>query len=554
MADRPLQIVWFKRDLRVYDHGPLLDAAAEGPVVGLYMLEPDVLGAPESHPRHWEFVLASLRELRGNLRRLGSDLWVRQGEAAGVMTRLVLGLRDRGSPVAAVRSHEETGLDLTYRRDLRMKRVLCGLGVPWVETPQFGVVRGLRDRDGWAGRWAERMRGGPRPAPDRLPSLPEGLRPQDGVAGEIPSLEVLAGLIPGEPSGRPGQRGGEAEAHATLESFLGVGEQAPRGANYRADMAAPIPAAEGCSRLSPHLAYGTISLRCVHHATLAARTRAEQRRRARDPGLDPRWLPSIRSFEKRLRWHCHFIQKLESEPRLEFRSFNPAYDRLRLQEEEWGPSEQRRFDAWRAGRTGHPMIDASMRALEATGWINFRMRAMLVSFAAYHLWLDWRPISRELARRFTDFEPGIHISQVQMQSGVTGINRLRMYSPAKQLVDNDPDGAFVRRWLPELREVPTVWLPHPWKMPVSEQDRTGCRIDTDYPGPIVDHAVAVRTARARIAEVRGSAEERRLARRVYERHGSRRGSPASPGSFRERRPAREGSSSESGDAQIGLGL
>jgi len=195
-----------------------------------------------------------------------------------------------------------------------------------------------------------------------------------------------------------------------------------------------------------------------------------------------------------------------------------------------------------------------MRALDATGWINFRMRAMVVSFAAYHLWLDWRPIARELAGYFTDYEPGIHISQVQMQSGVTGINRLRMYSPAKQLVDNDPDGAFVRRWIPALRDVPTVWLPHPHKMPRAEQDRTGCRIDADYPSQIVDHAVAVRQARARIAEVRGSPEERALARQVYERHGSRKGSPASPGSFKERRPERAGPAGGDPAPQLGLDL
>jgi deoxyribodipyrimidine photo-lyase len=564
VSDAPLQIVWFKRDLRVDDHAPLRAAAEAGPVVGLYILEPEVIGVPESHPRHWEFVLASLVEVRRELRERGSDLLVRRGEATAVVRRLVAGLRDRGVPVGAVRSHEETGLDVTFRRDLRMKRALRDLDVEWVETPQFGVVRGLRDRDGWARRWAERMDTPPVGAPERFAPLPTPFR-DEGVAGEIPALAELmpADRALAEPATadramasptHPGQPAGEAEAHRTLASFLGLGELPPRGVNYRADMASPLRAVEGCSRLSPHLAYGTISLRRVHHATESALAEALERRRARDPALDPRWIRSLRSFRKRLRWHCHFIQKLESQPALESESFNTAYDRLRPREADWGDSERDRLDAWLAGRTGHPMIDASMRALEATGWINFRMRAMVVSFAAYHLWLDWRPVARELARYFTDYEPGIHISQVQMQSGVTGINRLRMYSPAKQLIDNDPDGTFVRTWIPELRGVPAVWLAHPHKMPRAEQNRTGCRIGVDYPAPIVDHAVAVREARSRIAEVRGTPEERALARRVYERHGSRKGSPASPGSFTERRPEREREPAGSGSPTEQLGL
>jgi len=548
LREAALRIVWFKRDLRVDDHAPLREAAAAGPVLGLYILEPEVIGVPESHPRHWGFVLASLTELRGRLRASGSELLVRRGEATEVMGRLVADLRGRGVRVAGVHSHEETGLDVTYRRDLRMKRLLRDLSVEWRETPQFGVVRGLRDRDGWARRWAQRMNTPPVEAPERIASLPEAVR--ELPAGSVPDLAELAMDTPAYPQ----QPAGEAEARRTLSTFLGLADAPPRGVNYRADMAAPIPAATGCSRLSPHLAYGTISLRRVHHATEDAREDALARRRRGDPDLDPRWIASLRSFEKRLRWHCHFIQKLESEPALEFRSFNAAYDRLRLREEAWGDAERGRLDAWLEGRTGHPMIDASMRALDITGWINFRMRAMVVSFAAYHLWLDWRPIARELARYFTDYEPGIHVSQVQMQSGVTGINRLRMYSPSKQLVDNDPGGAFVREWVPELQDVPDVWLPHPWKMPLAEQSRTGCRIGADYPAPIVDHAVAVREARARIAQVRGTPEERELARRVYERHGSRKGAPASPGSFAERRPERAGSGVPAEGDQLGLGL
>lgn len=232
------------------------------------------------------------------------------------------------------------------------------------------------------------------------------------------------------------------------------------------------------------------------------------------------WFGSLKSFRARLRWHCHFIQKLEDEPGLEFRNLHRGYDGLR--EEMTGSGEgRRRLEAWKAGQTGYPMVDACMRSCLATGWLNFRMRAMLASFAAYHLWLHWREPAVFLARHFLDFEPGIHFSQFQMQSGTTGINTLRIYSPAKQALDQDPEGRFIRRWVPELERVPTVWLAEPWRMPENAQRAAGCLIGKDYPRPIVDHKMAWHQARAAFAEVRRRDEVRAEARRVYERHGSR---------------------------------
>ena len=134
-----------------------------------------------------------------------------------------------------------------------------------------------------------------------------------------------------------------------------------------------------------------------------------------------------------------------------------AYDNLR-------PREGNEASCLREkGETGLPFLDACMRSLQATGWLNFRMRAMVMSVASYHLWLDWRAAGTRLGRLFTDYEPGIHWSQVQMQSGITGMNSIRIYNPMKQAVEHDPNGAFVRRWCPELRDVPDVFLHEPWK-------------------------------------------------------------------------------------------
>jgi deoxyribodipyrimidine photo-lyase len=175
---------------------------------------------------------------------------------------------------------------------------------------------------------------------------------------------------------------------------------------------------------------------------------------------DKRQRLGLQGFVSRLYWHCHFIQKLESEPELEWRNLHRGYDGLR--EADWNPAH---FEALTQGRTGWPMVDACVAMLRETGWLNFRMRAMLVSVAAYPLWLHWHPVGHWLARQFLDYEPGIHWPQMQMQSGTTGINTTRVYNPVKQAMDHDPQGRFVRQWLPALRRVPDTWLFEPAACP-----------------------------------------------------------------------------------------
>jgi deoxyribodipyrimidine photo-lyase len=310
------------------------------------------------------------------------------------------------------------------------------------------------------------------------------------------------------------QRGGESLAHAELASFLSL-----RGVNYRQDMSSPVAGWNGCSRLSPYLAFGAISLRTVYQATRAREADVRERRTAGED-VDARWAGSLSSFRARLHWHCHFMQKLEDQPSLETVNQARAYDGLR--EAEFSPE---RFAAWRAGKTGYPMVDACMRALHATGWINFRMRAMLMSFASYHLWLHWRESGAYLATQFLDFEPGIHWPQSQMQSGVTGINAIRIYSPAKQARDNDPTGVFIRHYVPELARVPDGYLAEPHLMPPMIAASAGFSVGVDYPLPIVDDKVAVRAAKDRIYAIRRLTASRDEAQQVYRKHGSRKPAP-----------------------------
>jgi deoxyribodipyrimidine photo-lyase len=266
-------------------------------------------------------------------------------------------------------------------------------------------------------------------------------------------------------------------------------------------MASPLAGERACSRLSPHLALGTLSGR---EAAQAAMARAGER-----PG--GRWAGAMKSFEARLAWRDHFMQKLEDEPAIELRCLHPATEGLRPRE-----PDAVRLAAWERGETGVPFVDACMRYLGATGWLNFRMRAMLLSFASYHLWLDWRATGPVLARRFTDYEPGIHWPQVQMQSGTTGINTIRMYNPVKQGLEHDPAGAFTRRWVPELAPVPDAFLHEPWRWP-----EAGRLLGRAYPAPVVDLAAAARAAKEAVFGLRAAEGFRAAASRVAEKHASR---------------------------------
>lgn len=502
------QLVWFKRDLRLADHAPLVEAAKRGPCLCLYVYEPEVFATPEHDSSHLVFVNESLAELRAGLRKLGSDLFLRTGRMPDVLAELHAEHR-----FAAVWAHEETGQLVTFQRDKRVARWCRENGVGFYEAPSGGVVRRLKSRDGWAGLWKQRMQVPPLRPPERI----------DPITVNDPG-EILGPEAHGlPPSTKPeAQRGGERLAKETLGSFLGG-----RGIRYRSEMSSPNEGWEGCSRISPYLAYGNLSLRHAYHATTRRATEVKNQL-ARGVGDAPElkaWAASLKSFESRLSWHCHFIQKLESEPRIEFENFNHAYDGLRpdidQRADDRTPWNAEHFAAWRDGRTGYPIIDASMRCLHATGWINFRFRAMLASFVSFHLWLHWREPAKYLASQFLDYEPGIHYSQFQMQAGTQGMNTTRVYSPPKQQLDQDPEGRFVHRWVPELRDVPPEYLAEPWKTPPLIQQDTGCVLGRDYPEPVVDHLKAYHAARDRMHAFKRTDAARVESRRVYQKHGSR---------------------------------
>lgn len=477
-----IQIVWFKRDFRLEDNAALTAAALNGPVLPLFIYEPEFWALPERGGRQDQFMRGALAQLDGTIRRTGGRLTIRVGTACSVLSAL----KDAYGPFV-LHAHEETGDLWTFRRDEGVRAWCRNAGIRFLEYRQFGIERGKhKKRDGWARRWDAMMEDPALPAPAAVDWI---VHEQDELPSPKPDPELQWLQLPGS-----------IAARETLQSFLGN-----RGEFYQKDMSTPVAGETGCSRMSPHLAWGTVSMRQVYQATLARQNELRPLP-AQERGYWPR---SLNSFVGRLHWHCHFSQKLEDQPDLETRSMIAAYDALRERDAE-------RLERYAAGLTGYPFVDACMRYLAATGWINFRMRAMLVSFASYDLWLPWQESGKVLACLFTDYDPGIHWPQVQMQSGVTGINTIRVYSPVKQGIDQDPTGDFVRRWVPELRGVPGK--------AVHDLD-TVAAMAPEYPDPIVDHREATSLAKARIFALRRDPELRKEAEKVMELHGSRKRRP-----------------------------
>ncbi len=499
------QLVWFKKDLRIKDHSPLYQASKKRNCICLFIYDEETIHTDDFDTRHFNFLNQSLIDLRKKLNELGSNLIIRRGKCVEVFREL-----HNKHPFDTIWAHQETGNWISYQRDLKVLSWAKETGIQYREFYQNGVVRKLHTRDGWSRIWNQRMNEKIIPTPSSIHSpknidCGQILKPSEFNLNSTTNTKELVG--------------GESHARQCLETFL-----RERGKNYQKEMSSPVTAFDSCSRMSSYLTFGNISIKEVYQASKERANQIRSKKSKSNPE-DKGWLKSLSSFQSRLRWHCHFIQKLEDEPEIEYQNINRAYDGLRE-----GAFNSEYYEAWLKGQTGYPIIDACMRALKDGGWINFRMRAMLVSFTSYHLWLHWKKPAIELARLFTDYEPGIHYSQIQMQAGVTGINTVRIYSPIKQVIDQDPQGIFIKSYLPELNSIPDHHLAEPHKMTQLEQSMYGCVIGKNYPKPIVDHSEAYRGARDRIYSIKKMKSTKEESKKVFLKHGSRKSN---------RRPARD---------------
>ena len=478
-----INIIWFKRDLRIHDHQALQQATQqELPILLLFVFEQELFQQDDFSYRHYKFLKESVIDLQKNIANINAKLITKNGEIINILNQL-----HKKYNINQIFSHQETGNYWTYQRDINVKKFCIKNSIKWQEYVQNGVIRNLKNRDGWALSWHKTMSKNIIAPPNYINFINEDCDPIFSAQKFNISYDQI--LSP--------QIGGRDNGLKIFDDFLQF-----RGQNYSKEMSSPVSAFTSCSRISTYLTFGSISIKEIYQAALARSLKVKSLNKEQKG----QWPQTMRSFLSRLRWHCHFIQKLEDEPEIEYRNLHPSYDLIRNEfNEEF-------YEAWKNSKTGFPMIDASMQALKETGWINFRMRAMLVSFAANHLWLDWRKFSHHLARLFTDYEPGIHYSQIQMQSGTTGINAIRIYSPTKQLTDHDPEGIFIKKYLPILKDVSKKTL----IMPSQEG-----LFAPNYPEPIINEKEARKNAITQLYNIKNNPSHKIEAKNIVKKHASR---------------------------------
>jgi len=450
-------VVWFRRDLRLADHAALSEACRLGAVLPVFVLDRQLLFHPETAVARVAFMLESLRALDQDLRRRGGRLLVRCGDPAEELLRLV-----RASGADAVFAHTDSERLVGRVRDARVRRCLAEARIPlhWIEPA--GASGTLLPYSGWSRQWHQAMAAPALPAPARI-----GVPPASAALADlpVPSLEQL-GL---EADAKPIPRGGSAAALERLEHFC----EGRASRTYYWELS--YPSARITTGLSPYLKFGVITPRqCLQR--LAPLLVSDERRQPRHR--------SALQLASRLRWGCAIHQRFRYLPQLELCSLWSAFDTAgndTLSEEQEGL-----YAAWREGRTGFPIVDAAARCLQAEGgWLelNFRSRAIYASFLTNLCGIDWRFGALHYMRHLIDGDCPIDHYQWAMQAGVTygGANAwTRIYHPGQVAVNRcDPQGLFIRRWLPELSGLTNDQLGAPPAM-------------ADYPAPVLGYEDARR--------------------------------------------------------------
>ena len=454
-------IWWIRRDLRLVDNQALtLTSSMAEQVIPVFVLDPRLLSSPYAGDQRIAFLFAGLRALDNDLRRLGSRLIVRRGQPTDVLAALC-----QESGAAAVVAEEDFS-PYAVQRDARVGEVLplYLTGGLTVFPPEM-----IRKKDGLPYTvftpFSKVWKALPRPESADLLPVPSILST---------SKDLFSELIPDVPSLSEGVpfRAGGAEALRRLEQFTS-GED-PAVFHY-AELR-NRPDLDGTSVLSPYLRMGMLSLR---QAVVAAREAAA--RAADQPGRQ-----GAETWLNELIWREFYLSILAHFPHVRRRSFRPKYDAV-----QWD-NDPRAFDAWCRGQTGYPIVDAAMRQLTHSSWMHNRTRMISASFLVKDLLIDWRWGERWFMQQLVDGDPAANNGGWQWTAG-TGTDAapyFRIFNPISQSKKFDPDGRYIRRWLPELAVVPDEYIHEPWRMPEELQAEIGCQIGQAYPLPIVDHAAA----------------------------------------------------------------
>lgn len=461
MLKKQINVVWIKRDIRSQDHLPLKLAEETGlPYIIFFVFEPLMMNYPDTSLRHLQFQYQSLIDLNKKLNIYNKAVILFHTDIISALDAI----KSKYS-IKTIYSYQESGIKLSYNRDKLVKDFCKIYQIVWIESQRDGIVRGIKHRSGWDKKWYASICN---------PIILNKFTYQKDLPFQNPY--PLGNLLLSSLSDYPStyQPPGEDYAFKYLHTFI-----SSRGKNYSKYISKPNESRKSCARISPYLSWGNISIKqayqYIYNATKLSKNKT----------------PFINMLT-RLKWHCHFIQKFEVDCSYETKCINAGYELLPH------PSNMNYINAWKEARTGFPLVDACMKCLQETGWINFRMRAMLVSFFCHHLYQDWRAATYYLAKLFLDYEPGIHFTQFQMQAGTTGINTIRMYNPIKQSLDHDPDGIFIKKWLPILRNLPKELIHEPYNMSAMEQSISGVIIGKDYPFPIINIEQAGKEARKNI--------------------------------------------------------
>lgn len=446
-----IQVVWLKRDLRLQDNEAIFNALKSGKrVLLLYVFEKLLINDPHYSERHWNFIKQSLVDLNTELQSYNSKVLTVKSDIIAAINQLLSIYQ-----IHEIYSHQETGILITYNRDKSFKRFCKNNMITWHQSINNGVFRGLKDREHWLEKNNTYFE------TNLLPFLPD----DEQLLGikEIESLQSLFSAMSLDTTKQSVfQQGGRATALKYLDSFLNKRYQ-----NYMSHISKPELSRTSCSRLSPYIAWGNVSIREVYQRTKTFKVTVKNKK-------------PLDAFMSRLRWQSHFVQKFEMEHTMEDESISKEFQKLKK-----NVSEDYQ-QAWKTGQTGFPLIDACMRCLAETGYLNFRMRALIVSFFTHNLWQPWQDASKYLSQQFLDFEPGIHFPQLQMQAGATGINTLRIYNPIKNSLEHDPDAVFIKKWVPELRQLDIAFVHQPYLMTELDQIFNNFKLGADYPYPIVD--------------------------------------------------------------------